>query len=141
MRVLAGIAAWLPCVGAMSAGAALDALRVEPASWIGWCGGGAPLARLWQAGLAMPATHGLMLVAALCTIAAIERRHACPPRRRLARLGLHASCVAGMLLGMSMGMALAPWLLRAGAPPFAAMLGAMGLGMLPGMLLPGLRGE
>jgi hypothetical protein len=140
MRPLAGIAMWLPCVGAMAAGAALDALRVEPATWIGWCGGsGEPLARLWRAGLAMPATHGLMLAMALCTIAASERRHACSLRHRLFRLGLHASCVSGMLLGMSMGAALAPWLLRAGASPFAAMLGAMSLGMLPGMLLRGLR--
>ena len=142
MRLLAGIALWLPCVGAMAAGAALDALRMEPALWIAWCGGsGAPLARLWRAGLAMPATHGLMLAAALLTIAAMERRHACSPHRRLLRLSLHAACVSGMLLGMSTGAALAPWLLRAGASPFVAMLGAMSLGMLPGMLLRAPRGD
>jgi hypothetical protein len=130
----------------MAIGLAIDCGAVAPDTLASLClAAGPSLAAGLAAHVAlMPATHGLMLVAAMLAAAMAGASSDRPPAAR-SPLALLAGCLPGaaaagvMLAGMAVGGSVVPsFLAQLGiGSPFARLAGAMVLGMTAGMLVAG----
>ncbi|MBN8524928.1 MAG: hypothetical protein J0M02_06320, partial [Planctomycetes bacterium] len=92
---LLGIPVHVPATAIMLAVALLGWLRRREAAWLAWVAAGGSLYFLWvavQLGLRCPycfTVHGLVLMAAVCALAAPVRRGELPGLATIAFLGLH----------------------------------------------------
>lgn len=129
------LAMLLPCVTAMAAGLVIDARAIAPEALAALCvADGSLLGRTLLHWRALPAAHGLMLLAAAATVVACER-HA-PRAGRARRAGAHVGCLAVMLLGMALAQPLsAPLVDLFGGSGLLGMSLAMAFGMAAGGVL------
>lgn len=125
----------LPCVAAMAAGLAIDARAIAPEALAALClADDSLLGRTLLHWRALPAAHGLMLLAAAASVVACER--AAPRAGRARRAGAHVGCLATMLLGMAIAQPLAlPLVEWFGGSGVLGMSLSMALGMAAGGLL------
>ncbi|HEV8692800.1 MAG TPA: hypothetical protein VGQ93_01230 [Lysobacter sp.] len=127
------LALFLCCLGGMLAGLLIDTRSVHPDALIALCTSADSFFARWlRDWIWMPATHALMLAAAVVASLFLEHPR---PRARVVRICAHGTCLIAMVLGMAIGGQFALHFSAALGSGFAGLFAAMAAGMAGGMVL------